>query len=138
MLQTPFLLPTSMGGVLPTQTQVGDSRCCKRLFFWPIETGESYPPKLKCMRPDVENDYSPAHYQGGSLTHPNSSALLQMLQTTFLLPTSKRGLLLNQIQVHYPRCCKRVYFCPLEKGEFYPPKIQFTTLDVANDVSSAH
>ena len=39
--------------------------------------------------PDVANDYSLAHYQRGSLSYTNSSARLQILQTTFLLPISK-------------------------------------------------
>ena len=82
-----FLLPTSKGGVLPTQTQVHDCRCCKQLFSYslarggvlptqtlvhhsrcckqllsyPLVRGDSNPPKLNCMTPDVVNDFSPAH-----------------------------------------------------------------------------
>ena len=108
-----FLLLIRKGGVLPTQTLVHDSRCCKRLFSCllgrgsltqtqlhyytcckrlftcPLSSGESYPPKFKCMTPEVANDYSPAHYYGGSLTHTNSSARLQIWQTTFLFPFTK-------------------------------------------------
>ena len=58
---TTFLLPIRHGGVLPTQSQVHDSRCCKRHFSYPLKGGESYPPKLKSMTPGVASDYSAAH-----------------------------------------------------------------------------
>ena len=86
MLQMTLLLVISKWGVLPTQTHVHDSRCCKRLFSSPSARG--------------------------SLTYLNSSALLQMLQTTFLLPVSKGGVLPTQILVMTP--------------------------NVSNDLSSAH
>ena len=112
ILQTTSLLPISKEGVLPTQTPVHDSRCCKPLLPYPIARGESYPPKLQGTTPDVANHLSPVHWQGGSLTHPNSSALLQMLQTTSLLLISKEGVLLTQTPVHDSRCCKPLLSCP--------------------------
>ena len=90
-------------------------RSCKRLFSCPSARENSYQPKLKCMTLDVANDISPAQWQGGSLTHPNSSSLLQMLQTNFLLLIGKGGELTTQTLVHDSRCCKRRFSCPLAR-----------------------
>ena len=100
--------------VVPTQTKVHDSRCCKRPFSSPSVTEDSNPPKLQCMTLDVAKDFSPAHWQGGSLTHPNSSASHEMLQTTFLLPIRKGRVC---------RCCKMVFFCLLAREESYLLKL---------------
>ena len=123
-LQTTFLLPISKGGVLPIQTLVHDSKCCN-YFLLPISKGGV---KLKCMTPDVSNElsptyllkhkcitpnvanyFSPTHQQGGSLMNSNSSALLQMLETTFLLLISKVGVIPSQTIVHDSRCCKSLF-----------------------------
>ena len=89
------------GVVLPTWSQVDDSKSYKLFFSCPSARGESYPPKLKCITTDVSNNFypsplarerdlptqtlfhdyrcckltlSPTHQQGGSLTQPNLSA----------------------------------------------------------------
>ena len=36
-------------GDLPSQTPVHDSKCCKRLFSFPLARRESYPTKLQCI-----------------------------------------------------------------------------------------
>ena len=107
MLEMTFLLPTCNRGVLPTQTSVHYSRCCKRLFSCQLERGESYPLKLRCMTLDVADELSPAsHRHGGDLE------TLTLVQDC--------------------RCCKRLFFCPLASRDSYPPKLQCITLDVAN------
>ena len=58
-----FPPPIRKGDVLPTQTPLHDSRCCKPLLYCPLAREESYP--------------------------YNSSAWFQMLQTTSLLTISK-------------------------------------------------
>ena len=50
-----------------------DSKCCKLLFSYPSARGESNELKLKCITPDVRNDFSPAHNQGWSHTLSNYS-----------------------------------------------------------------
>ena len=140
-----FSSPVVSGDSYPPKTLVYDSRCCKRLFFCPLSRGEAYPLKLQCMTRDVRNDISPFHYIGASLTHPitgaslqmlqrfscslarvsltqpTSTAWLQMLQTTFFLPISQRGILPTQTPVHDSRCCKRLFACPLAKGGLTHP-----------------
>ena len=106
MLQTTFLLSISKRGLLPTQTPVHDSRLCKGTFSCPLARG--------------------------NLTHPNSSAWLEMLQTTSFLPISWGKITQTQTQLHDSRYCKRILSCPLERGEFYQLKVLCMTLDVAN------
>ena len=137
MLQTNYLLPIVKGGVLHTQTPVHDSRCCKRPLSYPFGSWKSYPPKLHWMTLDTANDVSPAQLPRGSFTHPNSSAWLYMLQMTFVLHTSKGGVLPTQTPLHYSRYCKRRFYYPLEREESYPPKLQIMTQDVASDFSPA-
>ena len=137
MLQTTILHPISKGGVLPTQTLVHDSKSYNRLFSCPLARGESYSLKLWCITLNVANYFSPACQQGGSLTHPNSNAWLQMLQTTFLRPISKGGVLSTQTLVHDSRCCKSRFTCPSASRESYSSKLQCMTLDVANHFTPA-
>ena len=106
MLQTSSLLPISKVGVLPNQTPVQDSKRCKRLFSFPLTRGESYPTKLECMTQNVANTFSRSLLQGGSLTHPNSSARFQMF--------------------------KRLFLFGIARGESYPPKVQCMTPSVPN------
>ena len=111
-LQTTFFLPISKRRVLPTQTQVHDCRCCKWLFSSSLAR------------------VSPIYL--------NSSTLLQMLQTIFLLTISNRGVLPNQTQVHDYRWCKWLYHCRSARRESYPTKLKCMTTDDANDFSPAH
>ena len=101
--------------------------------------------------------------KGGSLTHPNSCALLQIFKSLlscplvrgesylpklhcmttdvanhFFLTISKGGVLLSQTPVNDYRCCKPLLSCPLAKRESYPPKLQCMTTDVANHFSPYH
>ena len=90
-----------------------------------------------------------------------------MLQTTFLLPISKRECYPPTLRcMHDSRCCKQLFSCLLERGECYPPTLRCMhdsrcckqlssfplargsvthphsgacmTLDVANDFSKLH
>ena len=121
-----------------TQTLIFDSWCCKQLFSCPLE----------------------------SLTHPNSSTLLQVLQATYLLPIckgrvlltqtllhnstscndisatflvpiSKGGVLFTKTLVHDSTYCKRHFSCALARVESYPPKLYCLTPDVARNLSPA-
>ena len=138
MLQTTLTLPFRKGGVLRTQTQVHDSRCCKPLLSCPLarggvlhtqtpvhdyrcckplvpclfERGESDAPKLKCMTPDVANHFSRDH--------------------------SKVGVLPTQTPVHDSRCCKQHLSYKLARRESYPPKLQCMTPDVPNHFYPDH
>ena len=60
-------------------------------FLMPNLKGESHLQKLQCITLDVTSQHTPTHCQWGSHTHPNSNALLQMLQTTFIIPMIYRG-----------------------------------------------
>ena len=100
MLQTSFLIPISKGRLLPNQTPVHDCKCCKCLFSFPFARVEAYPTKLHCNTVNVTNDFPHSLKQVGTVTQPNFSAWLQMLQTSFLIPISKEGVLPNQTTVH--------------------------------------
>ena len=101
MFQATFLLLISKGRVLPTQTEVHDSRCCKWLSSSPSERG--------------------------SLTYFSSSALFQMWQTTFLLLISKRGVLNTQTLVHDFKCYKHLYSGSLDREGSFPLKLRYMT-----------
>ena len=94
------------------------------------------PIQAKCITTAAANDFSPIHWQEGSVTHLNSSAWLKILQTTFLLLIRKREVLPTQTQVHYFRCCKKLFSFPLLKGKLYPPKLFCMTSDITNDFFS--
>ena len=132
MLQTSFHIPITKGGVLPNQTPVHASKCCKRHFSLLLAMGEYYPTKIQCMPQNVANVYFRSHWQGGSLTQPKSSAWLQMLQRSFLIPIRKVGILPNQTPVYDYKCCKCPFSFPLARGESYPNKLQCITPNVTN------
>ena len=141
MLQRGFLLAISKGEVLPTLTLVHDSRCCKQLFFCPLARGESYPPKLYCMTPDVANDFPLPISKGGdlptqTLVHDSRccNQLFSCNDTRFLSKTQL--IMINQSNAGrfdpkvFVNC---VFSCPLARGASYPPKIKCMTPDVASD-----
>ena len=78
-----------------------DSRCCKWLSSSPSERG--------------------------SLTYFSSSALFQMLQTTFLLPIRKRKVLNTQTLVHDFKCYKHLYSGSLDREGSFPLKLRYMT-----------
>ena len=92
MLKIIFLQPISKGRLTHSNSSAW-LQMLQTIFSCPSARGESCPLTLKCMTTDFANDFSPAHQQGGSPTQPNSSAGLQMMQMTFLLPISKGGVL---------------------------------------------
>ena len=137
MLQTTFLPVISKGksnplklkcmtsdvsnkvGVIPSQTRVCDSRCCKSLFSFNYKGGLSHP-KASAWIQILQKPFS-CPSSRGSLTNIISSGWLQMSQTTFLLSISKWGVLLTQTQVHGSRCCKRLFSCPSASGSLTQP-----------------
>ena len=83
MFQTSFLIPITKGKVLSNKTAVLGSKCCKRLFSFPLE--------------------------GRSFTQLIYSARLQTLQTFFLIPI--RRAFPNQIPVHDSKCLQHLESC---------------------------
>ena len=138
MLQTSILIHISNGRVLPNQTPVHDSKCCKRLFTFPLQRGEYYPTKLLCMPPNVANVISHYYWQWGSITQQKSSVCLKMLQTSIFVPIGKGGVLPNQSPVHDSKCCKGLFSFLLGKWESYPTKLLCMTINVANVLSHSH
>ena len=162
MLKTTSTQLINKGGALPTQTPVQDSRCFKSFISCPLARGESSHSKLQCISTDVANHFSPTINKRGVLptqtpvhnsrccklllssplirggrTHLNSSAWLQMFQTTSHLTISKGGVLLTQTPVHDFICCKPLFSSPLAIWESYTPKLKIMTPDVANNFYSA-
>ena len=150
-------------GVLPTETPVHDSICCKPLFSCTLARGESYPPKFQCMTTDVETTsfltiskravlttQTPLHdsrcckpllpfpLAKGESYPTNYQCMTTDVETTSLLTNSKGGVLPTQTPVHYSLCCKPLLSLPLARGESYPPKLQCMIPDVANHFSPAH
>ena len=72
----------------------------KGLFSFPLTGEETYLSKLKNMSLDFVNVFSRSHLEEGSLTQPNFSVWLKMLQTPFLIPITKGGFLSSQTTVH--------------------------------------
>ena len=95
MLQTSFLVIISKGIVLPNQTLVHDSISCKRIELLSLARGAYYKTKFQCMTLNIAIVLSFFLLQEVSLTQPNSSAGLQMLQETFLVIISKERVLPN-------------------------------------------
>lgn len=58
---------------------------------------------MQCLTSNAAQDFSRVHKQGESLTQANTSALLQMLQTTFVRLISKWAVLSTQSKVHDPK-----------------------------------
>ena len=107
-------------------------------FLLPISKGEVFPLTLKCMTTDFVTDFSPAHQQGASPTQPNSSELLQILQTIFSCPSTRVESYPPKCQVHDSRCCKRLFSRSLVRGESNPLKLKCMTPDVSNNLSPTH
>ena len=137
MMLMSFHIPIRKGGVLPNQTQVRDSKC--------------------------SNVFSYSQYQGESLTYPNSSARLQVQQTSFLIriskgesyPTklqcmtmnvsnvfshaiSKGEVLPTQSAVHDSKCYKRLFSFPLAREKYYLTELECENTNVANVFSNSH
>ena len=106
--------------VLPTQTLMHDSICCKRRYSYPLAMGNLNQHNLKCITPNVANDFTLANLQGGSLNNPNFYANLQILQITFLLLINKGRVLPTQTQVHDSKCSKQCFLMPICKGGDLP------------------
>ena len=128
------------GGVLPSQTPVPDSRCCKPLLSCPSARGESCPNKLQCMTPDVAKHFSPDHSKGGVLPTQIEVHDSRCCKPLVYCPLApcKGGVLPSQTPVHDSRCCKPLLSCPSARGESYPPKLQRMTPDVANYFYPSH
>ena len=115
-LKKTFLLLISKVGVIPSQTIVHDSRCCKSLFACPLQ-GEVFPTQRQVHDSRSCKSLSPAHHQMVVLP----SGWLQMSQTTFLLSISKGKVLPTKTQVHNYRCCKWLYFWSSARGSLTNP-----------------
>ena len=137
IMQTTSHLPSSKGESYPTRLHCMTSDVANH-FTPPIRKSEFYPPKHLCMTIDVANHLFPSNLQGGSLTHPNFSARLQMLQATSLLTICKGGVLPNKNAVLDSRCRKPILSCPSTRGEFCPPKLQCMTPNVATHFYPIH
>ena len=87
MLQTSFFVPISKRGVLPNHTPVNDPICFKRLFSFPLARGVL--PNQTLVHDSRSCNGLFLSLARGSLTEPNSSAWLQILQTFFWLPSRK-------------------------------------------------
>ena len=119
ILQTTFILPTSMEGFLHTSSLVLDSSFCKQLFSYQFARGESCPPKHKWMSSDMANHWSCPLERSES--YPNTSTWLQKSQTTFLLANISGGTIPTQPLVLDIRCCKWLFFYQLARGSVTHP-----------------
>ena len=120
MLQTTFLLPISNGGVLPTENPVDDSKCCKQLFTCPLAMGSRTHLNSSALLQILQTTFHLPFSKGGVLPTQTPVHDSRCFQTTFLLLLSKRGVLATQTPVYYSRCCKRLFSYPLARGESYP------------------
>ena len=115
------------------------------------------------MTPNDGNNFLLPISKGG-LTHPNSSAWLQMLQMTFFTPIRKKKVLFTQTfmhdsickkwllsyssvressyptqsKVHQSKCWRRLFSCSLARVESYTTKLKCMTPNVPNKFSLAH
>ena len=86
-----------------------DSKCCKRLFSFPLE----------------------------SLTKLNSSAWLQSCKGLLSFPIA-RGCLNQPSSIAWLQMLQSLFSFPLARGESYPTKFKCTTPNVANVFSHSH